>query len=69
MDENFDTGPVLMQEAVSVAPSMGYSELRAKCCKTAKAMVGELLDSLDEGMIIPVEQNEALASYEGHPRV
>jgi methionyl-tRNA formyltransferase len=67
MDENFDTGPILMQEIIYVTPGMNQSELKAKTCVSAKTMVGELLDSLESGILIPVVQDERLATYEGHP--
>lgn len=67
MTDNFDRGPILMQEAVTVTTNMSYSDLRAKCTKTAKAMVGELLSGLENDFIIAIEQDERYATYEGHP--
>ena len=67
MDEQLDRGPILMQEAVTVTQNITYAELKAKCCMTAKLMVGELLDELDNGILVPIEQDERYATYEGHP--
>lgn len=68
MDKNFDTGPILMQEAITINPDTTYSALRTKSCKVAKVMVAELLYGLENGFLIPVEQDERFATYESHPK-
>lgn len=63
MDENYDTGAVLMQKEIEILPSYTSKELRGKTVFYARAMVQELMKSFSDGFIQPVMQNEKEASY------
>lgn len=63
MDENFDTGPILLQKSVNIEPTDTGVELRSKIAHTAKLAVIELINRLGEEVIIPVNQDESKASY------
>lgn len=66
VDENFDTGAVLLQEEVEILPNDTSKELRERCLITAKKLVFELLCKLQTEIIIPIPQNNENASYFGH---
>ncbi len=66
MDENLDTGPILMQKKISIL--QGYNgdtgeTLKNKCCSLAKTAVAELLTAMNNEMIIPTNQSAKDASY------
>lgn len=66
MDEKFDTGPVLLQKKLKIIQGTNGDtgeSLKNKCCNLAKSAVCELLQSMDEGIVIPIEQNKKEASY------
>lgn len=66
MDEHLDTGPILLQKKIEILQGFkgdtGES-LKNKCCALAKTAVAELLTTMDNEMIIPINQNEKEASY------
>ena len=66
MDENLDTGPILLQKRIDIIQGFegdtGES-LKNKCCALARKAVSELLYTLNNEMIIPINQNEKEASY------
>lgn len=66
MDKNLDTGPILLQKKIQIIQGFkgdtGES-LKNKCCNLAKTGVFELLNSMNNEMIIPINQNEKEASY------
>lgn len=66
MDENFDTGPVLLQKAVDVKPADTGIELRERIVTASRAGVCELLKLLDKEIVIPLPQNEKKSSYFSH---
>ena len=66
MDENLDTGPILLQKKISVL--QGFcgdtgETLKNKCCNLAKTGVSELLTAMNNEMIIPINQSAKDASY------
>lgn len=63
MDENLDTGPILLQKTVEIDPTDTGKELKDKTATAARQAVAELLKQLDEEIIIPVKQDEKRASY------
>lgn len=63
MDENFDTGPILLQKSVEIEPTDTGEELRNKIAKCSQQAVIELINQLGEEIIIPVNQDEKKASY------
>ncbi|MBR2525999.1 hypothetical protein IKE67_05995 [bacterium] len=63
MDENFDTGAILLQKAVEIKPDDTGKELKERTVLTARSAVTELLNMLADDFIIPVDQSEERASY------
>lgn len=63
MDENFDTGAILMQKSVEIKLDDTGKELRERTILAVRESVKELLCQLDEDFIIPVNQSETQASY------
>lgn len=64
VDEKFDCGDILLQEAVMIDPDMDAGELRDRCSKFAQGLVGELLNKLEKGEITPQKQDESRSTYE-----
>lgn len=63
MDENFDTGAILLQKHVDIEPSDTGTELRQKIHTKAREGVCELMKTLDTEIMIPMAQDEKYASY------
>lgn len=66
MDENLDTGPILMQKKLEILQGFDGDTggtLKNKCCNLAKPAVCELLQSMDNEIIIPIAQNPKEATY------
>ena len=63
MNEKIDRGDILMQEVVPISDVDTGQTLRIRTTHQASAMVGELLNNFEEHLIIPIPQNEAMASY------
>ena len=66
MDENLDTGPILMQKKIDIVQGFNGDTgetLKNKCCNLAKSSVCELLTSLNDDMIIPINQSTKEATY------
>ena len=63
MDENFDSGAVLMQKKVEISKTETGATLKNKCCAIARTMVGELFAQMNAEIVVPVPQNEKEASY------
>lgn len=66
MDENYDTGSILLQKIVKIEPTDTGRELRAKVAIKAREGINELLTELDTEIIIPVKQDETKSSYFSH---
>lgn len=67
MDENFDSGDILMQASFDIDPNTTGGALKNKAAKVAELMVGELLDDLENNRIIPTPQDKSKASYDKYP--
>jgi len=67
MDENFDTGKILMQSAFKIDGHITGGALKNKAAKVAELMVGELLSDIENNKIIPVPQDEDKATYDKYP--
>jgi methionyl-tRNA formyltransferase len=67
MDENYDSGPILLQRRVNISETETGETLKNKCCAEARIAVGELLAQMAEEIIIPTNQNEKEAGY--YPQV
>ena len=67
MDENIDTGKILMQAAFKIDPDMTGGDLRDRASNIAGLMVPELLYDIENNKIIPLAQDENEASYDKYP--
>lgn len=63
MDEEYDTGAILLQKTVSIDAADTGTELRDKIVLAAREGVCELINNLDTDIIIPIAQDEKHASY------
>lgn len=63
MDENYDSGAILLQREVEIKKYDTSKELKERIISKAREAVGELLLDLDEDFIIPLVQNEDRATY------
>lgn len=66
MDENFDTGAILLQKIVNIDYTDTGAELRHKIALTARESVCKLIQTLEKEIIIPVKQDDKKASYYSH---
>lgn len=64
VNEKFDCGDILLQEAVTIDDDMTAGDLRNRCSKFAQGLAGELLNKLERGEIVPQKQDESRATYE-----
>ena len=64
MNEKFDKGDIILQEAITIDENETGASLKEKTTKLAKVMVGEFLDLFDKKQIQPIKQQEEFASYE-----
>ncbi len=67
MDENFDSGDILMQASFDIPDDITGGALKNKAAKVAELMVGELLDDLENNRIIPAPQDSSKAVYDKYP--
>lgn len=63
MNQEIDTGEILLQKEVTVSEEDTGGTLRNKCAFAAKNSVIELLDKLEKTELIPKKQDESKASY------
>ncbi len=63
IDEKFDHGAILYQKRVDIQPYYTSKELREKITFEVKQSLPDFLVAIDKGEIIPLEQNEKLATY------
>lgn len=63
VNEKIDAGAILLQKEIEITTDDTPATLKAKCARTAQAMVPELLDQLEKGQLQPRPQDEARASY------
>lgn len=66
MDENFDTGAVLLQKEIDILPNDTGKELRERTFTAARGLISEFLKKIQNEVIIPIKQNESRASYFGN---
>jgi len=63
VDEGLDTGPILLQKELLISSMDTGGSLRNKCAFLAKQTVKNLLDKVENGTIVPKNQDERNASY------
>lgn len=66
MDENFDTGPILLQKEVAIELADTGKELKERIVAASRDGIRELMLLLDREIIIPTEQVESESSYFSH---
>lgn len=64
MNEEFDKGDILLQEAITIDKEETGKSLKDKTCALAKVMTKELLNLADKKQLQPIKQDEKFASYE-----
>ncbi len=64
MNEKFDRGDIILQEAITIDENETGETLKGKTTALAKVMVGEFLDLFNNKQLQPIKQNEEFASYE-----
>ncbi len=64
MNEKFDKGDIILQEAITIGNSETGKTLKDKATRLAKIMIVQLLDLFDANQIQPIVQDEKYASYE-----
>lgn len=63
LDEGLDTGAILMQRAMAIAPDQTAADLYPLLAEMGAALMVETLAGLEAGSITPVKQNDALATH------
>ncbi len=64
MNEYFDRGDIIAQEAITIDEIETGKSLKDKTTQLAKVLVGEFLELFDKKQIQPIKQDERFASYE-----
>lgn len=67
MDEGIDSGDVIAQQEVKIAPGETEDSLFRKCCSIAAQMLKEALPSVAAGSAERARQDESAATYQSHP--
>jgi methionyl-tRNA formyltransferase len=63
LDEGLDTGEILMQRAMALAPDQTSVDVFPRLAEMGAALMVETLDGLARGSISPVKQDDAQATY------
>lgn len=66
MDENLDTGPILLQKKIDIKQGFDGDtgeSLKNKCCNLARTSIFELLNAMNDDIVIPINQSSKEASY------
>ena len=64
MNEKFDKGDIILQEAITIDDKETGKSLKDKTTRLARVMVKDFLDLYDKKQIQPIKQDETFASYE-----
>ena len=67
MDEGFDTGPSVLQEALPLPDGFAETQLERACATRGGVLLAEALFALDAGTVRPQPQDESRASYQSWP--
>ncbi len=63
LDEGLDTGDILAQRAMAIAPDQASTDIFPLLAEMGAALLVETLEGLSAGSVTPVKQNDALATY------
>lgn len=63
VDENYDSGAILLQKTVDILPEDTGLSLKNRCASAVYTAVQELLNELQNDIIVPVPQNVKEATY------
>lgn len=63
MDENYDTGKILLQSRVPIQEYDTSEDLRNKIIYNIHKLIPQFLQDVSEGILIPIPQNERQATY------
>ena len=63
LDEGLDTGPVLLQRAISIATAETAGSLHDRLAEMGAAMIVEALDGLPDGRLVAEAQPEVGTTY------
>ncbi len=66
MDENFDSGAILLQKEVDILPSDTGKELRERIFAVSRDLMTEFLIKIQTEIMMTVKQNESRATYFGN---
>ena len=66
IDENLDTGAILLQKEFDILPSDTGKELRERAFVAARELASEFFRKIQREVIIPIKQNESRATYFGN---
>lgn len=64
MNEKFDRGDIILQEAILIDEKETGASLKDKTTRLAKEMIKDFLNLYDKNQIQPIKQDETYASYE-----
>ena len=64
MNESFDKGDIILQEAITIDAKETGKTLKDKTTALVKVMVQELIELFDKKQIQPIKQQEEFATYE-----
>ena len=63
IDEGLDTGEILMQRTMAIAPDQTSADILPLLSEMGAALMAETLEGLAGGTVTPVKQEDALATY------
>jgi methionyl-tRNA formyltransferase len=63
LDEGLDTGGILMQREMAIAPDHTSTDVFALLAEIGAALMTETLEALEAGTIVPQKQDDALATH------
>jgi len=63
MDEGLDTGPILLQQAVSIAPGASAAGLSSELAELGSRLILEALDRIADGKLVPRPQPQDGVTY------
>ena len=64
MNEKYDRGDILLQEAITIDDYETGMSLKEKTTRLARGLVKDFLNLYDKNQLQPIKQNEEFASYE-----